>query len=488
LHPDGVEVFKDMSGRSPWQRLPMTDRQETFRSIKAILNARSVAVVGASGDPHKLGYMTFDSIIKGGFEGRLYPVNPKAGIILGHKAYSSLGEVPDRVDVVVIIVPARLVPGVLEEAAAKGAKGAIIQSAGFRESGRAELEKEVLELSRKCEIRLMGPNIQGINYLPNKFCAMFFPVIKRRGPIAIVSQSGSVTAALSEWADRDGLGISAAINLGNQTDICEADYLEFFSEDRNTKAIVMYLEGLKDAQRFLQALEERSDQKPIVILKSGRTISGARSAASHTGSLAGSHDIFCEVCRQYGIFPVHDLVSLYDSAKGFACIEPPEGNRVIIISTSGGAATLAADEAESLGLTLPDLPAELKTALKQMSLSPLANLSNPLDLAGIQADHFLQSARMVDRYNIADSILINFADPVKGAPEVIRTLISELKARLAVSYMGGGEEEKNGSLEIQSTGVSVFPSPERAVRGVAATVWRTEYQRTHPQATGKKDD
>ena len=324
----------------------------------------------------------------------------------------------------------------------------------------------------------MGPNIQGINYLPNKLCAMFFPVIKTKGPLAIVSQSGSVTAALSEWADRDGLGISAAINLGNQTDICESDYLEFLAQDRNTQVIVMYLEGVKNGRRFLEAVKKAASRKPIAVLKGGRSETGARSAASHTGSMAGSHQVFSAACRQFGVVSVRDLMSLYDCAKGLACIKRPKGTRLMIISTSGGAATLSADEAEELGLSIPALSSELKGELEELALPPLAHISNPLDLAGITASDFLKTAQLADRYGIADIILLNYADPVTGGIEVVRTLASELRASLAVSYMGGGEHEKQGSLEIQKIGVGVFPSPERAVKGIAAAAWKARYDRT----------
>jgi acyl-CoA synthetase (NDP forming) len=455
----------------------MNDIPSTICSINSILNARTVAVVGASSDPGKFGYMTIDSIIRGAYEGKLYAVNPKGGEILGIHVHRSLTEVPEPLDAIVVIVPAKLVPGVLREAASKGVRGAIIQSAGFREAGREDLEGEILTVSRECGIRLMGPNIQGINYLPNKLCAMFFPVIKRKGPLAIVSQSGSVTAALSEWADRDGLGISAAINLGNQTDICEADYLEFFAQDRNTHTIVMYLEGIKNGRRFLEAVKKATPRKAVVVLKAGRSETGARSAASHTGSMAGGHEVFSAACRQYGAVSVQDLVALYDSAKGLACIKQPKGMRLMIISTSGGAATLSADEAEASGLSIPSLPDELKDELKRLALSPLAHLANPLDLAGITATDFLKTARVLDHYGIADTMLINFADPVEGGIEVIKALASELRASLAVSYMGGGEHEKRGSVEIQKMRVGVFPSPERAVRGIAAAAWKAGYDR-----------
>jgi acyl-CoA synthetase (NDP forming) len=455
----------------------MSQVDQTVEAIKRIFNARSVAVVGASKDPNKFGYMTLDSIINGGYQGELYAVNPKADEILGIKAYPSLSQIPDKLDVVVIIIPAEFVPGVLEEAAAKGVQGAIIQTAGFREDGRDDLEEEILSVSRNTGLRLMGPNIQGINYLPNKLCAMFFPVIKTLGPLAVVSQSGSVTTAVTEWAADDGLGISAAVNLGNQVDLCEADYIDFFAQDDSTRVIAMYLEGIKDGKRFITALERAAFRKSVVVLKSGRTKAGAKSAASHTGSLAGRHEVFLAACRQYGAVVTRDLVTLYDSAKGLAGVPPPRGKRLFIISSSGGAGTLSTDEAESLGLTVPELPPELVKELEGLDLSPLAHLSNPLDLAGITADHFLQATRMVDRFDTADVVLISYADPIIGGVEVIRTLADELKVPLAVSYMGGGEEEARGRLKIQEIGVPVFPSPERAVRGIAAAAWKAGYCR-----------
>lgn len=443
------------------------------QAIRDVFNAASVAVVGASSEPHKFGYMTLESLIKGGFEGPIYPVNPKADEVQGLKAYPSLEAIPGPVEAVVVIVPAKFVPGVLDQAAAKGAKGVIIQSAGFREAGRPDLEEEILAAARRNNLRLMGPNIQGINYLPNKFCAMFFPVITTRGPLGVVSQSGSVTTALSEWAERDGLGISAAINLGNQTDICEADYLDFLAADPRTKVITMYLEGLKNGPAFLEALARASAQKPVVVLKGGKTATGVKSASSHTGSLAGSHRVFSAACRQFGGLVAPTIESLYDSAKGLACIGRPRGRRLAIISTSGGAATLASDEAESSGLSLPPLSRELVADLKKADLLPLATLANPTDLGSIFAEHYAVVARAMEAHNAADVLLINFADPVPGAAEMIKSLSRELKTPLAVSYMGGGAEEIEAGYKLCRAGIAAFPTPERAVQGLKAAMDRT---------------
>jgi acyl-CoA synthetase (NDP forming) len=456
----------------------MSQVEQTLQAMDKIFSARSVALVGASGDPGKFGYMTLDSIIRGGYEGKIYPVNPKGGEILGLKAYRSLREVPRRPDLVVVVVPAMIVPGVLREAAAMDVRGALILSAGFREAGRLDLEAEIASISKEHGLRFIGPNVQGFNYLPNKLCAMFFPVITTRGPLTIISQSGTVTAALSEWAADEGLGISAAVNLGNQVDLCESDYLDFFAEDENTKAIAMYIEGVKDGRRFLETIRRVALKKPIAILKAGRTAAGQKSAASHTGSLAGSHEVFSAACRQFGVVRADDLETLYDCAKALATMRPPKGNRVLTISTSGGAGTLGVDEGEIRDLAVPALPKELVEELKGLELSPLATLSNPLDLAAILAENFQKVALVTDRFDVADVFLLSFGDPVVGATEITKHLGANIKARLAVTYLGGGEEEKLGRVKMQEAGIPVFPSPERAMRGIVAAVWKAEYCRS----------
>ncbi len=456
----------------------MSGTEATVRAIHAAFNAKSVALVGVSSDPHKFGYMALNTILGGGYEGDIYPVSPRGGELMGLKVYTSVREIPGKIELAVVVVSAESVPGVLLEAADKGAGAAAILSAGFREAGRSDLEERIAAISRERDIRLMGPNIQGINYLPNKLCAMFFPVIKTKGPLAIISQSGSVTAALSEWAADEGLGISAAVNLGNQVDLCESDYLEFFAQDEDTKAVMMYLEGVKDGRRFLEVLEKVSPGKPIAICKAGRTAAGQKSAVSHTGSLAGSHHVFKAACRQFGVVIAESVESLYDCAKGLATLKRPTGHRVLTISTSGGAATLACDEAETQGLSVPHLPAAMVDELKKLNLPSLASLSNPVDLISLDPEHFKQVALLADKLDAADVLLISFADPVPGAPEALNHLTANVGVSVAVSYMGGGEAEKAGRVEMQRRGIAVYPSPERAMKSIAAAVWEASYHRT----------
>ena len=445
---------------------------QTRAALDGIFNARSVALVGASSDPRKFGYMTLNSLIQGGYQGTIYPINPKGGEILGRRVFTSLSGLPQAPDLVVVVVPAPYVAGVLREAAQVGAKGGLVLTAGFREAGRWDLENELAKIPGECGFRFIGPNVQGLNYVPNKMCAMFFPVIKTRGALGIISQSGTVTAALSEWAANEGLGISAAVNLGNQIDLCEADYLDYLAHDRNTKAVAMYIEGLKDGKKFAETLKSVTPHKPVVILKGGRTEAGQKSAASHTGSLAGNHRVFSAVCRQAGAVMAEDLETLFDKAKALATLEQPKGKRLLMVSTSGGAGTLGVDESEFQGIGFPALTEEFKGKLAELELPPLAHAANPFDLASVFPEPFGKVLRLADQNDVADMFLLSYGDPVTGGAELAVELRDELNTPLAVVYFGGGEEEQQGRVSLQSQGIPVFPTPERAMKGLGALAQR----------------
>lgn len=443
-----------------------------IQAIRCLLEARSVAVVGASNDQSKLGYALLDTIRRSGYEGALHPINRRAEQVQGIPAYPSVSDVPDHVDAAVILVPAPYVAGVIQEVAAKGVRAAAILSAGFRESGRADLEQELQGVARECGVRLLGPNIQGFSYLPNRLCAMFWPAMTTQGPLAVVGQSGSVTAALSEWAAEDGLGISAALNLGNQADLCESDVLEFLAQDDYTKAIALHLEAVKDGRRFLEVAERLTRAKPIAVLKAGRSAGGRDSATSHTGALAGRDEVFEGACRQVGLVRADDLQGLYDTAKGLATMKQPHGNRLFVVSTSGGGGTLIADEAERRGLLLPPLPQTLVEKLKELDPPPNASLANPVDLATLSASMFERATALAERYKVADVYLISFGDPVVGSAEAVRRLADRTRAAVGVAYFGGGEVERAARVDLHRAGIPVWPTPERAIRAISAAVWR----------------
>ena len=456
----------------------MTHDKSIMESLDRTFNARAIAVVGASNNPAKMGYDALKTIVDGEYDGKLYPVNRKADHIQGLRAFPSVSDVPGELDLVIIVIPAPFCADVLRQSAAKGVKAALVLSAGFRESGFPEYEAELASAAKEVGIRFLGPNIQGVTYTPNKLNAVFWPIIKNTGPMSIISQSGSVTAALSEWADDDGLGITAAVNLGNKTNVNESDLLEYFGQDEHTRAIALYLEDVKDGRRFLDVVKRVAQSKPIAVLKSGRSATGRRSVASHTGALAGNDGVFTGLCRQFGLVRTDELESLYDAAKALSTMRRPRGNRLLVISTSGGGNTLAVDEAEKHGLVMPPLPLAYIEKLETIGLPLNASIANPLDLASLEAEHFVQAAMMADEFDVADTILISFGDPIVGSTQAVERAAAAISASLAVIYFGGGELEKVSGVEIQTAGIPVFPTPERASRGIAAAVWDAEYRRS----------
>ena len=455
----------------------MTAVKEDYDAVWRMLKARRVAVVGASQDPTKFSGVLVPSIIAGGFTGDVFPVNPTADVVAGLKAYPSVSDIPGTLDLVVIAVPARFVPGILHEAADKGAAGAVVISAGGRESGRPEFDKEILEIARDRGLRLLGPNIQGFAYGPNRLSAVFWPVVTEHGPLAVVGQSGTVVAALTDWAQDDGLGVSASISLGNQADICESDVVRLMAEDEHTGVTALYLEGLDDGPRFVAAIKDVAMQKPLVVLKCGRSERGRAAVASHTGSLAGADRVFTGVCRQFGVVRAEDSEGLYDAAKILACMPLPSGRRVLVVSSSGGSCALAADAGDANGLVLPDLPEDYVAGLRELGLAEWGSFANPLDMASMAVEHFRTAVRMADAVDLADVILLMFGDPIVGSAELAAELAAESRACICAAYYGGGAVEQTERRRMQRAGVPVFPSPERAMRAIGASCWYAERQR-----------
>ena len=444
-------------------------------NLDSFFNARTVAVVGASTNPDKLGHVILANILFGGYTGRVYPINPKEKEILGSAVLSSIDEIPEKLDLVVIVVPAALVPGVLRQAAAKGAGAAIIISGGFREAGRNDLEKELLEISVETGIRIIGPNCQGINYIPNKLCASW-PLITLEGSMAVISQSGTVAATIAGWAEEEGWGISTAVSLGNQIDVNETDLINALAGDDNIKSIALYLEGAKDGRKFLAASENLIANKPLIVLKSGRTAGGQRAAASHTKSLAGRDEIFDAACRQTGVVRANDIESLYDMSKALASLQVSGGNRLMVITSSGGSGILAVDNAEKHGLSVPTLPEGIVEKLRQAEIPANATLANPLDLTVATALEYRNALKVLVQEDLADLYLLIFGDPIPGAAETAAWLREQIGSRVAVAYLGGGLVEKEERVILHQAGIPVFPTPERAVVALGSIAWLQKYK------------
>ncbi len=416
-------------------------------------------MVGASNAREKYGYIILKNILDAGFRGPLYPVNPKAGEILGRPCVRSIADLPPGVDLAVIIIPARAVPPALAEAGQHGIKAAIVISGGFAESGDegAALQREVVEVARRSGIRVVGPNCQGVNNPHHGLCASW-PLLTLRGEIAVISQSGTVGAALMDWASQERLGSSTFVSLGNRSDVDETDVIDYLAHDPHTLAIAAYLEGIKDLHRFRQVVS--GCRKPIVILKAGRTAEGRRAAESHTRSLAGRDELYTALFRQLRVHRADTLEDLYDAAKVLAYLPRPAGRRILTITSSGGSGILATDWAEWSGLAITPLPDQVAEKLRGV-LPPHCIVANPLDLTG-DATAALYRKVVEATGGHVDCQVIIFGDPILDAAEVVTPGAPQL-----IIFLGGADVERRERERMHLKKVPVFPTPERGIRALA---------------------
>lgn len=436
-------------------------------TIRKLFEPNSVAVVGASRDPEKLGHQILRNLVEADFEGKIYPVNPKADEILGLKCYSSLEKAPKKTQLAVIAVPSKIVPSVLEQCSENNVKNAVIISSGFSEVGGEgeELEKEALEVAEEMGIRILGPNCQGVNNTSNGLCATW-PLITEEGPISIVTQSGSVGAALETWAQGENIGISKFAMLGNKSDIDEADLIDYLADDDETEVIALYLEGVENGREFLEAAKKAAEEKPVVVLKGGRSERGAEAVKSHTQSLAGEYKIFKSACKQAGLIQVESIGELYNICKGLAALPKPEQKNTVIITSSGGSGILSADAAENLDINLIDLPEKSVERLEE-SLPSECILKNPLDLTGsATAEMYDEAIKILARYKDVRSLIVIVGDPISGIADVIKERFE--RVTMVPVMLGMGEEGIEEKEKLKEAGIPVFPDPEGAMKALGA--------------------
>jgi acyl-CoA synthetase (NDP forming) len=427
-------------------------------SLENFFNCKSIAVVGASNTKGKIGYDVLNNIINAGFKGEIYPINLKAEEIMGLKCYKKLTDIDGNIDLMVLIVPSNSIPAIMEQAGQKGIRAGVIISGGFREAGNLELEQEVLNIARKHSIRLLGPNCQGLSYTPNKLCASW-PLINTEGSMGVISQSGTVAAQIGIWAQEEGLGVSSIVSLGNKVDVNEIDLIDYYDSDNKTEVISLYIEGVGDGRKFIDTLKKC--HKPVVILKPGRTKEGRKAVVTHTDSIAGFSEVFEGICRQYGFINAHNIRELYDFSKAFAYMKRPSGNKVLIITSSGGSGALATDECIEAGLCMANLSAEVKQELK-VNLPGHCVINNPFDLTGdANAPMYKYVIESVAKEDI-DIIYVIFGDPLPEVAEIIIDLKQKVRQELVICYLGGGDVQKRETLKMHKNGIPVFPTPERA--------------------------
>lgn len=436
----------------------------SIRQLDAILRPRSVAVIGASNTPGKYGHEILKNIREGGYQGTIYPINPRAESILNLTCFASIQDTPEPPDLAVVIIPARLVPQAVEDCGKRGVRSAVIITGGFSEAGPAGavLQQQTAEAARKYGLRVLGPNCQGVNNPYHCLCASW-PLLTYRGIVAVVSQSGTVGAAMMDWFSEEKLGVSSFVALGNRVDVDETDLIGYFNEDNNTAAIAAYIEGIKQPEKFMAAVERL--RKPLVVLKPGRTPKGRVAAESHTKSLAGADAIYDALFTKYNICRAYTVEEFYDFAKAFAYLKPPSGNRILFVTTSGGSAILATDQAEQEGLDAAPLPAHLVEAVSPLIPSH-AIRTNPIDLTGDATAQMFAEVIETTR-NDYDTIGVIFGDPVPNVSQAVTPGANEL-----VVFLGGAEVERQEKELMHLKGVPVFPTPERGMKALARVVGR----------------
>ena len=354
---------------------------DIVRSMNRIMKPDAVAVIGASAETGKIGNSVMKNLINGGYQGKIYPIHPKADEIMGYKAYKSVKDVPGEIDVAVFAIPAKLVAGALIEVGEKKIPGAVLIPSGFAETGNVEGQKEIQEIGRKYNVRLMGPNIYGFYYTWKNLCATFCTPYDVKGHAALSSQSGGIGMAIIGFSRSAKMGVSAIVGLGNKSDLDEDDLLTFFEQDDNTHIIAMHCEDLKDGRSFAEVAKRVSKKKPIVVLKAGRTAMGARAASSHTGALAGNDKIYDDVLRQSGVIRAPGLRDLLEYARALQVLPTPKGENVVIITGAGGSGVLLSDAVVDNGLKLMAMPADLDAAFRKF-IPPFGAAGNPVDITG----------------------------------------------------------------------------------------------------------
>lgn len=452
--------------------------------LTPMMKPKSVAIIGASRNPEKVGNVILQNYISAGYEGKIYPVNLEAGEILGYRAYKSVLEIKEEVDLAVIAIPAAAVPKALEQCGKAKVKSAVVVSGGFAEVGETKLQETIANIAEKHNIAMIGPNCLGVMDTRSKVDTLFLPTKKiskpKVGSVSFVSQSGAVGSTVLDVIAGEGFGLSKFISYGNAAYLDEVDILEYLMNDDETKVIVFYLEGIKRGKEFVELARKITKVKPVVVLKAGRTAAGVSAAHSHTASLAGNYAVQEAIFRQFGFTVANDISELLYYAKIFAAEVRPKGNKVAVITNGGGAGVIAADEiASSRYLEMAGYSNETKRGLRKV-MPPLVNMTNPLDLAG-DADElrYMHALNSLGADPNVDMLMVIILYQTPGADpavtnEVIQKKITLSKPLIVVSL--GTEYTQKQTKLLEEGGVPVYDSPISAVSSLEALFEYAEYK------------
>src|SRR5947209_4726480 len=437
--------------------------------LNAIFAPKNIAVVGATEKAGSVGRTLLWNLISNPFGGTVFPVNPQHASVLGIKAYPSLAALPGQVDLAVIVTPAPTVPGIIAQCVEAGVKGAIIISAGFKESGVAgtELERQILEQARKGKLRIIGPNCLGVMSPLTGLNATFASTMARPGHVAFISQSGALCTAVLDWSLNENVGFSAFVSIGSMVDVGWGDLIDYLSGDSQTTSIVIYMETVGDARSFLSAAREVALTKPIIILKAGRTQAATQAAASHTGALTGSHEVFDAACHRSGVLPVNRIDELFSMAEVLAKQPLPGGPRLTILTNAGGPGVLATDALISDGGALTKLAPQTLAALNQILPGHWSH-SNPVDILGdADPERYAKALEIAAQDPDSDGLLViltpqSMTDPTLTAEQLKRYTTITNKPIIA-SWMGGAEVA-SGTTILNRAGIPTFSYPDTAAQ------------------------
>lgn len=442
--------------------------------LEGFFNPRSVAVVGASREEGKTGHSIISNIVKYGFPGKIYPVNPKASEVMGLPSYPSLTSIEGDVDLAVIVIPPKFILDTIDECAKKGTRSVIIISAGFKETGGEgrRLEAEVVAKARGYGIRLLGPNCLGLIDTGSMLNASFAAGMPPKGKIAFFSQSGALCTAILDWAVGNNVGFSKFVSLGNKADLSELELIQYLADDPETSVILGYLEGVERGRDFMDAARRAAKKKPLIITKAGGTAAGARAASSHTGTLAGADRAFQAAFEQSGIIRAVSVEDLFDYALSFAGQPIPEGSSIAIITNAGGPGIIAADSCERFNVQLAELSGETINRLRE-SLPPVAGFFNPVDVIGdARADRYEAAVNTVlSDPNVNGALVIltpQAMTEVEKTAEIV-SAATNIGKPLIASFMGEASI-KGASEALRKGGVPNYPYPERGVKAFATMV------------------
>ncbi len=433
-------------------------------------SAKNIAIVGVSRDAKKVGHIIFRNFVDANYEGKVYPVNHNAEEILGRKVYKSLTAIPGKLDLVIIAIPADFVFPILDECYKKKVKHVIMVTAGFKEVGNVIGEKKLETTLKKYGIKVIGPNCLGTFDAYSKLDSLFLPRYRLQRPkpggISFVCQSGAVGSSILDLATDRGYGFSKFISYGNAINVDEADLIEYLGKDKNTKVICLYVEGVVDGKKFIRVAKEVGKKKPIIAIKGGKTEEGSKAAMSHTGSLAGSAEIYSAIFRQCGVIEVNSLEEMFDSAKILEKVpKPKNGRRVLVITNGGGYGILSTDALIKNGLKLAELSKEGTQALSKAL--PRVAAHNPIDLLG---DANTESYRIALEIGAKDKnvdamlVIVLYQTPLVGT-DVVDVIIetNDMNAKPLIVVSAGGEFTEVLSKDVESNNVPTYSFPDNAV-------------------------